>query len=232
MDGGGAIFVRGGRFKVVNTRFYGNRCASTGPDVGGAAIQVFSQYDGRPVYVVHSTFGGPDARRNACSNGGAISSIGVSWTILNSLFANNRADRHRRQPAQDRHARWRQRRRHLQRRQRDDAARRGHADRAATAPTARAAAPSSSSATTASGYVEIEDSVLRDNTGDGFSDPPGHLLPGPAHHVHELGRGVGRARASAARAPSSIRSQVRLRPLPLTSISPRSSKRYRSRRRS
>ena len=24
-DGGGAIFVRGGRFKVVNAKFYGNR---------------------------------------------------------------------------------------------------------------------------------------------------------------------------------------------------------------
>ena len=91
MDGGGAIFVRGGRFKVVNARFYGNRCASTGPDVGGAAIQVFSQYEGRPVYVVKSTFGGPEGKRNECSNGGAISSIGVSWTILNSLFDNNRA---------------------------------------------------------------------------------------------------------------------------------------------
>ena len=90
-DGGGAIFVRGGRFKVVNARFYGNRCASTGPDIGGAAIQVFSQYNGLPVYVVKSTFGGPDTKRNQCSNGGAISSIGVSWTILNSLFDNNRA---------------------------------------------------------------------------------------------------------------------------------------------
>ena len=59
MDGGGAIFVRGGRFKVVNCRFFGNRCASTGPDVGGAAIQVFSQSPRAcPVYVVSSTFGG------------------------------------------------------------------------------------------------------------------------------------------------------------------------------
>ena len=91
MDGGGAIFVRGGRLKVVNARFYGNRCAPTGPDVGGAAIQVFSQHQGRPVYVVNSVFGGPDDRRNACSNGGAISSIGVSWIILNSLFQGNRA---------------------------------------------------------------------------------------------------------------------------------------------
>jgi hypothetical protein len=90
-DGGGAIFVRGGRFKVVNSAFYANRCAATGPDVGGAALQVFSQSEGRPVYVVGSTFGGPKRKGNRCSNGGAISSIGVSWTILNSLFRNGRA---------------------------------------------------------------------------------------------------------------------------------------------
>ena len=91
MDGGGAIFVRGGRFRVIDSQFYGNRCAPTGPDVGGAAIQVFSQYHGLPVYVVRSTFGGSGDRRNECSNGGAISSIGVSWTILDSLFEGNRA---------------------------------------------------------------------------------------------------------------------------------------------
>ncbi|MCC6619368.1 MAG: S-layer homology domain-containing protein [Chloroflexi bacterium] len=91
MDGGGAMFVRGGRVKVVNARFTGNRCASTGPDIGGAALQVFSQHAGNSVYVVNSTFGGSSALRNECSNGGGISSIGVSWTIINSLFADNRA---------------------------------------------------------------------------------------------------------------------------------------------
>ncbi len=91
MNGGGAIFVRGGRLRVIDSQFYGNRCASTGPDVGGAAIQVFSQYHGLPVYVVNSTFGGPGHLRNECSNGGAISSIGVSWTILNSWFTGNHA---------------------------------------------------------------------------------------------------------------------------------------------
>ncbi len=90
-DGGGAIFVRGGRFRVVSSQFYGNRCAPTGPDVGGAALQVFSQYQGRPVYLVNSTFGGPGALRNECSNGGGISSIGTSWTILNTWFRDNRA---------------------------------------------------------------------------------------------------------------------------------------------
>lgn len=90
-DGGGAIWVRGGRFKVINSRFFNNVCADVGPDVGGAAIRVFSQYEGRPVYVVNSTFGGAQGFGNVCSNGGGISSIGVSWTIIDSVFSHNRA---------------------------------------------------------------------------------------------------------------------------------------------
>jgi hypothetical protein len=90
-DGGGAIWVRGGRFKVVNSRFFNNVCASEGPDVGGGAIRVLSQYQGLPVYVVHSTFGGATGYGNIGANGGAISSIGVSWSIYNSLFSHNQA---------------------------------------------------------------------------------------------------------------------------------------------
>jgi hypothetical protein len=90
-DGGGAIWVRGGRFKLVNTRFFHNVCADSGPDVGGAGVRVFDQFDGQPVYVVNSTFGGKDGFGNTCSNGGGISSIGVSWTILNSVFSFNHA---------------------------------------------------------------------------------------------------------------------------------------------
>ncbi|OIP37032.1 MAG: hypothetical protein AUK47_14255 [Deltaproteobacteria bacterium CG2_30_63_29] len=90
-DGGGAIWARGGRLKVVNSRFFNNVCADTGPDVGGAAIRVFSQSQGLPVYVVNSTFGGGPEYGNTCSNGGGISSIGVSWTIINSLFSYNDA---------------------------------------------------------------------------------------------------------------------------------------------
>ncbi len=90
-DGGGAIWVRGGRFKLVNTRFFNNVCADSGPDVGGAGVRVFSQFDGLPVYVVNSTFGGADGFGNTCSNGGGISSIGVSWSIYNSLFSHNHA---------------------------------------------------------------------------------------------------------------------------------------------
>jgi hypothetical protein len=89
--GGGAIWVRGGRFKVVNCRFFNNLCAESGPDVGGGAIRVFSQYNDSAVYVVNSTFGGADSFGNVGSNGGALSSIGVSWTIINCLFGYNKA---------------------------------------------------------------------------------------------------------------------------------------------
>jgi hypothetical protein len=84
--GGGAIFVRGGRFKAVNTKFTDNRCDPSGPDLGGAAIRVLSQFHGEPVYVVGSTFQG-----GVCSNGAALSSIGVSWVVLNSVFSGNKA---------------------------------------------------------------------------------------------------------------------------------------------
>lgn len=98
--GGGAIFVRGGRFKLVNTRFFANVCDDTGPDVGGAAVRVLSQYETRPVYVVNSTFGGAPELGNVCSNGGGLSSIGVSATVLNSLFSHNRAIGRGANPAQ------------------------------------------------------------------------------------------------------------------------------------
>lgn len=100
IEGGGAIFVRGGRFKLVNTRFFNNVCADTGPDVGGAGVRVFDQYQDLPVYVVNSTFGGEDGFGNTCSNGGGVSSIGVSWTIINSLFSYNHAIGNGGNPAQ------------------------------------------------------------------------------------------------------------------------------------
>ncbi|MFT5702165.1 MAG: hypothetical protein ACI8ZB_005076 [Desulforhopalus sp.] len=99
--GGGAVWVRGGRFKVINSRFFNNTCAETGPDVGGAAIRVFSQYNDKPVYIVNSTFGGRSDLGNIGSNGGAVSSIGVSWTIINSLFSYNQAVGNGGNPAED-----------------------------------------------------------------------------------------------------------------------------------
>jgi hypothetical protein len=84
--GGGAIFDRGGQLKIVDSVFAGNRCDHYGPDLGGGAVRALSQYDNRPVFVVGSRFTG-----NVCSNGAALSSIGVSWTVLNSTFLGNRA---------------------------------------------------------------------------------------------------------------------------------------------
>jgi hypothetical protein len=98
--GGGAIFVRGGQFRVINSRFFHNVCESSGPDIGGGAIRVLSQYNNQPVYVVNSTFGGTAALGNVCSNGGGLSSIGVSYTVINSLFANNQAIGNGANPAQ------------------------------------------------------------------------------------------------------------------------------------
>ncbi len=84
--GGGAVFVRGGRLSVIGSRFTGNRCDPTGPDLGGAALRVLSQSGGGPVRVVGSTFTG-----GVCANGGAVSSIGVSWDIADSTMTGNKA---------------------------------------------------------------------------------------------------------------------------------------------
>ncbi len=98
--GGGAIFVRGGRLKIVNSIFTRNRCDDVGPDVGGAAVRVLSQYNGLPVYVVNSTFGGGPGQGNVCSNGAGLSSIGVSMTVINSRFTHNEAIGYGANPAQ------------------------------------------------------------------------------------------------------------------------------------
>ncbi|MEV6928539.1 hypothetical protein AB0M46_29185 [Dactylosporangium sp. NPDC051485] len=97
--GGGAIFVRGGRFKAVNSRFVRNRCDESGADLGGAAVRVLSQYRNQPVYIVASTFGGAAGQGGVCSNGGALSSIGVSWVVLNSVLSYNSAVGHGANPA-------------------------------------------------------------------------------------------------------------------------------------
>lgn len=100
-DGGGAIFARGGRLRVVNSRFFRNRCDEVGPDVGGGAIRAFDQFDDLPLYVVGSTFGGAEGLGNACSNGGGINSIGVSYTVLNSRFSHNVATGNGANPARE-----------------------------------------------------------------------------------------------------------------------------------
>ena len=90
-DGGGAIFASGGRLKINHCRFFNNVCDDTGPDVGGAAVRTLQQSKGLPAYVVNSTFGGAPGLGNRGSNGGGLSSIGVSYTVINSLFSDNAA---------------------------------------------------------------------------------------------------------------------------------------------
>jgi hypothetical protein len=86
VDGGGAIYAEGGQFKAVNSRFINNSCYRFGPDLGGGAIRALAQYRNRPVYITSDTFTG-----GHCSNGAALSSISVQWTVINSLFTGNRA---------------------------------------------------------------------------------------------------------------------------------------------
>ena len=98
--GGGAIYAQGGSLKVVNARFFNNVCDDLGSDVGGGAIRKLDYLvapgagPGRPVWIVNSTFGGKAGLGNSCANGGALSSIGVSWNILNTLLSENTAVGH------------------------------------------------------------------------------------------------------------------------------------------
>jgi hypothetical protein len=104
-NGGGAIFQLGGRLKVVRSVFVRNRCATTGPDLGGGAIRVLAQHSPTPndldaswaarnqesVAIVQSTFGGTSGQGNSCSNGGAISGLRTPITVVNSLVTDNSA---------------------------------------------------------------------------------------------------------------------------------------------
>ncbi len=98
--GGGAIHAQGGSLKVVNCRFFNNVCDDLGSDVGGGAIRKLDYLvapgagPARPVWIVGSTFGGRVGFGNSCANGGALSSIGVSWNIINTLLSENTAVGH------------------------------------------------------------------------------------------------------------------------------------------
>jgi hypothetical protein len=89
--GGGAILVRGGRLKVVNSKFVRNKCDTTGPDLGGAAVRITIQYHHKPNYFVSSTFGGAQGQGGTCSNGGAISGLHASVAVYNSVLSFNSA---------------------------------------------------------------------------------------------------------------------------------------------
>jgi hypothetical protein len=94
--GGGAIYVQGGTFKAVNITVTNstqtNAANQLVQDLAGGAIYIDEVTT--PVYIVNSTFQG-----NSGINGGALGSIGESWTILNSLFKGNSAIGHGENPA-------------------------------------------------------------------------------------------------------------------------------------
>ena len=98
--GGGAIHAQGGSLKVYNSRFFNNVCDDLGSDLGGGAVRKLDYLiapgagPARPVWVVNSTFGGKAGFGNSCANGGALSSIGVSWNIVNTLLSDNTAVGH------------------------------------------------------------------------------------------------------------------------------------------
>ena len=89
---GGAIFVRGGQFKIFNSRFFSNRAIANDSDQGGGAVRVVLSYDqfNHPTYITNSTFGS-EGRGNSAANGGGLSGLFSSFTITNSIFAANAA---------------------------------------------------------------------------------------------------------------------------------------------
>lgn len=97
-EGGAALYVRSGILKAVNCVFVNNCCALVGPDVGGAAIYAIQQAG--TVYITNCTFGGSASLANTGSNGGALGSIGVSYTVLNSVMSWNKAVGNGMNPAQ------------------------------------------------------------------------------------------------------------------------------------
>ena len=82
--GGGAIAMRGGQFKAVNVTFTSNTCMTLSSDGGGGAVRLTGQT--ATSYIVASTF-----TDNSCANGGAISGLGASVQVLNSLLTHNTA---------------------------------------------------------------------------------------------------------------------------------------------
>jgi hypothetical protein len=91
VDGGGAVFARGGRLSIINSRFFRNQCEGSGPDLGGAAVRVREMSAASPVFVAGSTFGGASGYGNVCSNGGGLSGLAASYTVVNSVFTHNKA---------------------------------------------------------------------------------------------------------------------------------------------
>jgi len=92
--GGGAMFIGGGTFKAINIRVSDSTQPDLEQDYAGGAVYTFNQAT-QPVTIVSSTFDG-----NSGCNGGALGSIGTSWSLYNSVFSSNKTLGHGENPAQ------------------------------------------------------------------------------------------------------------------------------------
>lgn len=90
VQGGGAIFARGGRLTVAGVSFRRNACEASGPDLGGAGLRAVGMPTA-PVRVISATFGGAEGEGNRCANGGGLSGLHASFAVYNSVFSHNRA---------------------------------------------------------------------------------------------------------------------------------------------
>jgi len=82
--GGGAIAMRGGTLLIQDSKFTSNRCITAHSDAGGGAVRAVGVRG--KVTIERSTFTG-----NRCANGGAISSLGSSVLIYDSVIKGNTA---------------------------------------------------------------------------------------------------------------------------------------------
>lgn len=84
IDGqGGAVYMRDGELRVVDSTFTGNQAAPLGPDTGGGAIYVLG---GQPLTISGCVF-----KNNQASNAGAVGTLFAEDNIYNSLFDGNKA---------------------------------------------------------------------------------------------------------------------------------------------
>jgi len=81
--GGGAIWSRNARLRLIEVSLFNNAGPDLGPDVGGGAVYVVGSLE---TTVVRSTFVG-----NNAANGGAIGSLFGGLTVTDSVFGNNEA---------------------------------------------------------------------------------------------------------------------------------------------
>ena len=84
VDGGGAVYRKGGALTVIDCNFHDNKCATTGQDTAGGALRLIYP---TPTLVVGSTF-----HNNTCSDGGAIGTLNASPVqVINSVVDGNSA---------------------------------------------------------------------------------------------------------------------------------------------